>query len=336
MGAGLIGRQHIARIASCRQAELAAIIDPDPASCGIAEAHGVAWHGSLAAMLAVDRPEGVVIATPNQLHVPHGLACAAAGLPALIEKPLADDVQDAARLVAAFEQGGLALLTGHHRRHNPLVRAARAQIEQGVLGRIVAVQATCWFCKPDRYFEPSWRREAGAGPVLLNLIHDVDLMRHLCGEIVSVQAARSSAVRNLAVEDSAVILLRFASGALGTMSVSDCVVSPWSWEFTAGENPAYTHTGESTYLIGGTLGALSVPQLDVWRHTTQPDWWEPIASERIPVERDDPLGRQIENFCAVIRGTEQPVVSGLEGLRTLRVMSAIHEAAGREAVVRLD
>ena len=73
----------------------------------------------------------------------------------------------------------------------------------------------------------------------MNLIHDMDLLRHLCGEVTSVQAFESNAARGIR-EDSAVILLRFANGALGTVTVSDTIVAPWSWELTTGgENPAY-------------------------------------------------------------------------------------------------
>ena len=64
---------------------------------------------------------------------------------------------------------------------------------------------------------------------------------------------------------------------LGTISVSDTVVSPWSWELTSGENPAYPHTGETCYTVGGTLGSLSIPHLDLWRNPAEPSWWEPIG-----------------------------------------------------------
>ena len=78
----------------------------------------------------------------------------------------------------------------------------------------------------------------GAGPVLVNLIHDIDLLRFLCGPITSVRALMSNAVRRNPVEETAGILLGFASGAIGTVTVSDAVPAPWSWELTAGENPA--------------------------------------------------------------------------------------------------
>ena len=333
-GAGLIGARHVAHILAHREAALVAIADPAPAGQALAAAKGCPWFADIGAMLAEARPEGVVIATPNQMHVENGLACVAAGVPALVEKPIADSAAAAARLVEAAEREGVPLLVGHHRRHNPLVRRARAAIEEGRLGRIVAVHAICWFAKPAAYFDAAWRRAPGAGPIFINLIHDIDLLRHLCGEIAAVQALDSNALRGHAVEETAVVLLRFASGALGTVTLSDAIAAPWSWEFTAGENPAYSHTPESCYQIGGTLASLALPALDLWRHPTRPDWWEPIGRERLDVVAADPLALQIAHFCGVIRGREAPVVSGREGLNTLRVTEAVKRSAqSGEAVV---
>lgn len=327
LGAGLIGKRHIEHVLSEPEAELAAIVDPSPAAKVLAEEKGVDWHPDFAAMIRNGKPEGAIVATPNQMHVENGLACVAAGVPVLVEKPIADDVAGAMRLVAAAEQAGVPLLVGHHRRHNPLIREAKGAIDAGRLGRLVSVHGTCWFHKPDDYFDIPWRREQGAGPVFLNLIHDVDLLRYLCGDVVSVQALESNALRGNPVEETAVILLRFASGVLGTVNVSDAVVAPWSWEFTSGENPAYTHTPETCYMIGGTRGSLAVPYLDLWHHPTKPSWWEPLVRERLPVTAQDPLALQVRNLCGVIRGRETPVVSGREGLETLKVIAAIKEAA---------
>ncbi len=119
------------------------------------------------------------------------------------------------------------------------MRAASEIVASGRLGRIVAVSALFWLYKPDDYFDMPWRREPGAGPVFLNLIHDVDNLRALLGEVVSVQAVESNTVRGHPVEDTAAIILQFASGALATISVCDTAVAPWSWEMTTGENPAY-------------------------------------------------------------------------------------------------
>jgi predicted dehydrogenase len=333
MGTGLIGRRHAEHVA--READLAAVVDPSPSARAVAEAHGAPWFASLDDLLAVDRPDGVIVATPNQLHVENGLACVGAGLPALIEKPIADAVADAESLVAAAEAAGVPLLVGHHRRYNPLIRRAREMIAAGELGAVIAVQATCWFAKPDSYFEPEWRRTAGAGPIFVNLIHDIDLLRFLCGEIESVRALQSNAVRGHAVEESAAILLRFASGALGTVSVSDTIAGPWNWEMTAGENPAYPRTSEACYMIGGTRGSLSLPDLGLWSHQGDPDWWTPISRQSSPVDTADPLALQIRHFAAVIRGEAEPLVSGREGLETLRVIEAVKRSAGSGEEVRL-
>ena len=335
MGAGMIGKRHVEHVLTQPEAELMAIVDPSPGGKALAEEKGVRWFPSFAAMIVEARPEGVMVATPNQLHVANGLECIAAGVPTLVEKPLADDVGEATRLVEAAEAAGVPLLTGHHRRHNPLMRQAKAAIDAGRLGQIVAIHATCWFYKPDEYFEVDWRRRKGAGPVFLNLIHDVDNLRYLCGDVATVQAQETNRFRGNEVEDAAVILLRFKSGVLATINVSDKIVAPWSWELTSGENPAYSHTAETCCFVGGTLGSLTIPYLDLWHNPTKPSWWEPIERERLPVEAEDPLGLQVRQFCRVIRGAEPPLVSGREGLETLKVIAAVKEAAASGRTVRL-
>lgn len=335
LGAGLIGKRHAEHVASQPSAELLAIVDPSPVGAEVAARHGARCFPSLSALLTSERPDGVIIATPNQMHVANGLEAVAAGLPALVEKPIADDVAAATRLVAAAEAAGVPLLVGHHRRHNPVMRAAQEIVASGRLGRILALHAICWFLKPDDYFDPAWRRETGAGPVFLNLIHDVDNLRALCGPVASVQALESNAVRGHAVEDTAGILLRFASGAIGTISVSDAVVAPYSWEFTSGENPAYTRTQEACYLVGGTHGSLAVPTLDLWHNAKVRSWWEPLLKDRLPYEEADPLGLQIAQFARVIRGGEAPLVSGREGLETLKVIEAVKTSAATGRTVAL-
>lgn len=327
IGAGLIGQRHAELIAGEPEARLAAIVDPAPGGRDAAARLGTPWFARFADLLAYARPDGVIVATPNQLHVEHGLEAVAAGIPAIVEKPLADTVAGAGRLVAAADAAGVPLLVGHHRRYNPIVRAAKAVIGEGRLGRILAVHGQFWLLKPDDYFAAGWRRAPGAGPVFINLIHDIDLLRHLCGEIVSVQAIESNAARGHAVEDTAAILLRFAGGALGTVTVSDAVAAPWSWELTSGENPAYPRQEAGCYQIGGSAGSLAIPQMDVWSYPGKRGWWEPLARERIAVAPADPLRLQIRHFCDVIRGRAAPFVPAREGLAALRVIAAIKEAA---------
>ncbi|MDR6668867.1 Gfo/Idh/MocA family oxidoreductase [Rhizobium sp. 1399] len=327
MGAGLIGKRHIEGVLAEPRTRLAAIIDPSPAARDEAGANGLPWFASLAEALANTRPDGVIVATPNQLHVANALDVVAAGIPVLIEKPVADDAEAAAGLVRRAEASGVPILVGHHRRHNPIIRQAKRLIESGRLGRIRSVHGSFWVAKPDDYFEVTWRREPGAGPIFINLIHDVDLFRHLLGEVESVHAMESNAARGHAVEDTAVVLLRFVSGALATLSASDAVPSPWSWERTSGENPGFPQEDQFCYQIGGTKGALTIPDLTLWTNTGRPDWREKLTEERLPVTPADPLTLQLQHFCDVIEGTATPLVSGREGLATLEVIEAIKASA---------
>ncbi|PST26226.1 gfo/Idh/MocA family oxidoreductase [Mesorhizobium plurifarium] len=336
LGAGLIGRRHIQHVLAEPSAQLSAVVDPTPVGETIAKEAGVKWFTSFADMIAADRPDGIIVATPNQAHVQNGLEAVGAGIPALIEKPIADDVLSGEKLIAAAEAKGIPLLTGHHRRHNPVMQKAKEIVESGKLGRVLVVNAMFWLFKPDDYFDISWRRERGAGPVFLNLIHDVDNLRYLFGDVAAVQARESNAVRGNAVEETAVILIEFKNGVLGTATVSDSVVAPWSWEMTTGENPAYPRTEQSCYMIGGTHGALAVPSLEVWRNPGKRSWWEPFDQTRIEVDDEDPLVLQIRQFCKVILGDEPPLVSGREGLETLRVVDAVKRSAAMGERIELN
>lgn len=189
-GAGMIGQAHIKRILEEPQAELAAIIDPSSKTKEEAKALGVPCFADLETGLQAVRLDGVVIATPNQLHDPNGLLAVQAGLPMLLEKPISDNVDSALKLVEAGEKAGVPILVGHHRRHSPLTQTARVIVQSGRLGKITAVNGLCLFLKPRDYFEGpgSWRREPGGRVVLINLIHVIDDLRNICGDIIGVQA----------------------------------------------------------------------------------------------------------------------------------------------------
>jgi predicted dehydrogenase len=329
-GAGLIGRRHIEEIDASGSAQLAAIVDPGPATQEVADKFGVASYRSLAELFADDEPDGVILATPNQLHVDGGLECVAAGVPVLVEKPIGDTVEGGTRLVEAAEAAGVPLLTGHHRNHSPIMAKAREVVRSGALGSIVAVVGTALFYKPDDYFDVGggWRREPGGGPILLNLIHEVNNLQSLVGDVVRVQATTSNATRGFPVEDTAAMVFTFDNGALGTFLLSDTAASPRSWEQTSQENTTYaSYPDEDCYHIAGSRGSLSIPTMRLSTYPGTRSWWEPFDTATVEVERSDPLANQIEHFAAVIRGEEEPVCSGRDGLKTLRVVDAVVESA---------
>ncbi|ACO79186.1 oxidoreductase protein [Azotobacter vinelandii CA] len=330
IGAGAMGRQHHQHLRDLPEGRLCAVADPGPQAEAFAAECAVAHFADHRRMLDAIRPQAVIVANPNNLHVGTALDCIAAGVPVLLEKPVGVHLDEVRELVAASAKAGVPVLVGHHRRHNPLIVRARELIRSGGLGRLTTVTALWQLQKPDSYFDVPWRREPGAGMLLTNLIHDLDLLRHLCGEVDEVQAITGNGVRGLVNEDSAAVLLRFANGALGTLTGSDAVAAPWSWELDSGENPVYPRQAEqSCYLLAGTRGALSIPQLKRW-HYAEPGagWHQPLLQSLESCRAGEALRLQLQHFVRVARGEEAPLVDAADAGNTLALVEAIREAAG--------
>lgn len=336
VGAGVIGRRHAEIIAELPGCRLAGIADPSDAARSLAEALRVPWRATHRDLLDEVRPDAAIIATPNALHQPVAQDCIARGIAMLVEKPLAESLDSARALAAEAAGAGVPLLVGHFRRHNRVLRRARELIQQGRLGRLVTVNASSNVLKPDPYFDVAWRRQPGGGPVLINLVHDIDALRFLCGEVETVQAIASHAVRGFAVEDSAVVLLRFHGGALATITLSDATPSPWCWDQTAGENPAFPRHEAEAYRLCGTDASLSLPALELWSYPGERGWHRPLLREAITVQPADPLVEQMHHFLRVVRREEAPLVSGEDGARTLAVTLAVTRSAETGRPVALD
>ena len=329
IGAGGIGRPHAERMLRHPEVSLAGIADPTPAGRAYAESIGAPWFATHAELLDKTQPGAALVATPNATHAAIGLDCIARRIPVLMEKPITDTLADSERLCAGAEAANVPLLVGHQRRHSVRVRTAKAWVAEGRIGRPVAAHAMATWLKPDDYYDVAWRREAGGGPVLINLIHDIDLLRHLLGEVSSVQAVTSNAVRGFAVEDTAAVLLRFANGTLATLITSDATPAPWNYDLGAGELERFPQQDIDSIYLCGTEGSFSLPRLELWRYPGARGWAEPLAAERIAPPRADPYDEQLRHLRAVVEGREAPLCSGRDALATLRTALAVHEGARR-------
>ncbi len=325
LGAGLIGRRHIDTILAMPEAaELAAVSDPvvDP---GQYDLKGAPWFTDEVEMLDRVKPEAVVIATPNGLHLRHGEACCRRGIHFLMEKPVTATLGEAAQLVRLVADSGVRTLVGHHRRHLAAIQDAKALIESGRIGQLVTASVIWATRKPDDYFNTAWRVQPGGGPILINAIHEIDMLRHLCGEIVSVSGLTSAARRGFAVEDSAAALLRFDNGCLGSFTCTDAGFSPWTIEQGSRENPRFPHSGQSAYRLTGTRGSLELPVLRLWQAPVPGEeaWDRPISGSDLTMRYHDPYRAQLAHFQRVIRLNETSLVPVLDGARTLAATLAI-------------
>ena len=342
VGAGAIGRVHIRVVQASQQCVLSAIVDPTEAARQMAQARGVTHFENLTQLLQEAQPDGVILATPNAMHVTQALQCIEVGVAVLVEKPIAHTVAEAIQLVNAIQSKGPSaakVLIGHHRAHSPIMALAKKVVDEGQLGRLVSVMGSAMFYKPDHYFtDAPWRTVQGGGPVLINLIHEIHNLRMLCGDILEVQALASNAVRGFEVEDTAAVNFRFASGVLGTFLLSDTSASARSWEQTSQENKDYPSYGdEDCYVVAGTLGSLSIPTMRLKKYAAVEDrsWFNPFQAKEVTLQREDPLPIQLQHFIDVIANDATPLVSAQDGLQNLRVVEAIQEAIQTGKLVKL-
>jgi predicted dehydrogenase len=327
-GTGAIGRRHARYCFEEPSTVLAGIADPAADVATFAQELGVDHYRSLDQMLDAQELDGVIIAVPTQLHRDVAMSAVRRGLPVLIEKPIAAEPCEAEELIAPASASGAKILVGHHRRHNLIVKQAR-EIVRHELGRLLAVNVLWSVLKPDSYFEPEWRRRVGAGPVLTNLVHEVDLLRFICGEIVSVAAISGASAREHDVEDTVAVLLRFEGGAIGTLTGCDASPSPWSWDANTGENPMIPVSRENSFRFLGSDGSLEFPDLHLWRYRVSGEagWTQPISREGRIVPSEDAYRQQLLHFCRVIRGDEEPLIDGEDGQRSLQATTAILRSA---------
>ena len=318
-GGGLIGSRHITHILEHPELELVGVIDPDPA---VRAATAVAGFSSIEDV-NVDA-EGIVLATPSDLHADHAVLAAERGWHMLIEKPVASTLEQSDRIIAAARAAGVKTLVGHHRRYHPKVRVLREVLQSGQIGTPVLASLIWALKKPDPYFDVPWRRGRDGSPVLLNLVHEVDLLRFLLGEILHVSGFGSNVVRGQNRIESGGVTLGFQGGGVASIAFADTTPSPWAFESGTGENPNIATTGQDNLRIAGTRGAVSFPSLTVW--TGAKNWSQAPQPHCQRSGEGVPLITQLEHFADVIAGRADPLVDAGEGRRSLQATLEIEQA----------
>jgi predicted dehydrogenase len=234
----------------------------------------------------------------------------------LIEKPVAEKLESAKKLETALRSKNIRSLVGHHRRYHAVVQQLKACLQDGLIGEVVNVSVLWAMRKPDVYFEGNWRTDGGS-PVMINLVHDIDILRFVIGEITQTVALRGRSLRGSTRVESGAVALAFENGAVGTISFADTTPSPWGFEAGTGENPNIGTTKQDMMWITGTKGAISFPSMTVWKGTdwgssAKPITFEPAQNMRTPLEA------QLDHFVDVINGDE-PLIDVADAASTLAI-----------------
>lgn len=302
------GAERLRAIHANPHAELVAVYSPILAESQAAVAQ---WGGRLAHDEAEiwDDPtiDAVVLSTPNQVHLPHTLRAAATGKHVLVEKPIAVNLNEGRQMVEACQQAGVILMVGHNARRRQRKRLMKQLIEQGQVGRILAVEAHNSHRGGMDIQPGDWRnsrRNCPGGSLIQLGIHHADTLQYLAGPVRRVQGWQRRLAIPAEIEDTTLALLEFESGALGYL----------------GANYAHPHL-RFTHVLG-TEGNLR------WDSACGLMLETEAGRQTIPYAENDTLQEEIDEFIAVIlrrrSGDLQaaPEVDGWGGLRALAVIEA--------------
>ena len=202
VGMGMIGRRHLDAIKKSNAAKLIAVVDPDEKVKEIAQRESVKYFSTIDKMLDKIVPEGIIVSTPTELHLIPTILALEAGCHVLVEKPIAATLKDAKEIQEKARVLNRFVLVGHHRRYYEVMQNAKNIISSSVFGKLVGVNGQWTTRKDENYFNPPWRKQSSSGPVLINLIHEIDLLRNVCGEITQVKGFLRGDFRNHAKEDT--------------------------------------------------------------------------------------------------------------------------------------
>ena len=335
VGCGRIAQNHFEAFeAHGSECEVVAVCDTDPGALARAvERTGAAGFGSLDELLAGAAVDLVVLATPSGLHAGQAIRCAEAGRHVVTEKPMATRWDDGKAMVAACDRANVHLFVVKQNRRNATVQLLKRAIQAGRFGRIYMVAVNVFWSRPQSYYDSApWRGtwEFDGGAFMNQASHYVDLLEWLIGPVESVQAYTATLARNIQVEDTGVLAIKWRNGALGTMAVT-MLTYPKNLE------GSITVLGEH-----GTvkLGGVAVNKIEHWEFATpHPDDAE-VASASYATTSVYGHGHRgyYENVFAVLRGTATPDTDGREGLHSLELLIATYLAArdGRQIALPLQ
>ena len=336
IGAGSIGVRHMKAMEEVPEITLVAIADPSPAAVRIGAAQNIPIYPDAGTMLAQGGLDAVIIATPTERHHQDMMMALEARQTVLVEKPITATLAEADEVTRFAEQQGCHVLVGHQRRYYPGAAEAREIIAQGRIGKLMGVTGQWTTRKDDDYYSAAWRRDVKAGPILTNLIHEIDLLRFICGDIATVSAEVTHHDQEFDKEDAVAISMKFVNSAVGTFLLSDRTPTPWTWEMALGESVRFPKTGQNAIRFLGTEGALDFPNLTLWSHAdSDGDWHDEITAEQIKTPFVDAYIAQCRHLCAIVRGTETPIIDARNGSKSLAatLAAASSAASGRRVIL---
>jgi UDP-N-acetyl-2-amino-2-deoxyglucuronate dehydrogenase len=335
VGCGRIAANHFGALEKhSDRAELVDVCDIDPKALAAAvERTGARGHSNLDEMLAVSNADCVILTTPSGLHPTQSIQCSEAGFHVMTEKPMATRWQDGLEMVKAADKARKQLFVVKQNRRNATLQLLKQAVEAGRFGRIYMVNVNVFWTRPQDYYDSAkWRGtwEFDGGAFMNQASHYVDLLDWLIGPVESVQAYTATLARNIEVEDTGVVSIKWRSGALGSMNVT-MLTYPKNLE------GSITIIGEKgTVRVGG----VAVNEIQHWEFAEAHEMDERIKDASYATTSVYGFGHPLyyDNVLNVFQGKADPETDGREGLKSLELLIATYLSArdGRRVSLPLD
>ena len=324
LGCGRISKNHFSSIAQYSEdLELVAVCDNDSDALKVVtDTYQVNGYLSLTDMLANEQLDLVSICTPSGLHSEQAIEIAEAGVNVVSEKPRATRWDDGVKMVKACDQTGVRLFIVKQNRRNTTLQLLKRAIEEKRFGRIHMVHLNVFWSRPQSYYDQAkWRGtwEFDGGALMNQSSHYVDLLDWLIGPVASVHAMMGTLGRDIEVEDTAVMNIRWRNGALGSMSVT-MLTYPQNYE------GSITILGDKGSV---RVGGVAVNEIQHWEFEDTQNYDKDIKNANYETTSIYGFGHPLyyKNVIDVLRGEAECETDGREGLKSLELLIAAYLSA---------
>jgi UDP-N-acetyl-2-amino-2-deoxyglucuronate dehydrogenase len=334
VGCGAIAKKHAHALHNyIQEAEICAFVDPDASRAReFSEKYGAPGFGSIAEMMRAvgNRIDVFSVLTPSGTHCDNVLELVEYGRPVVVEKPLALRLEDADRMIEACDANGVKLFVVHQNRYNLPIIKAREALDQGRFGRLVLGTIRLRWTRDQAYYDSaSWRGTwAHDGGVFMNqAAHHVDMLTWFMGNVELVRGLAATRLVKIESEDTGVAAIRFSSGALGLLEATTAT-RPKDLE------GSISILGEKGSVV---IGGFFMNELVTWNFEDR----QPIDDEVFGrFGKNPPVlaynhGEYLRDVIASIQTKKAALVDGLEGRKSLELITALYESIETNTDVQL-
>lgn len=324
VGCGRIAKNHFGAIEQFKDdIELVAVCDVDKK---VMESHqqqyDVPGYTNIEDMLKKEQLDVVSLCTPSGLHPEQTILTAKYQVNVITEKPMATRWKDGVNMVKACDRAGVRLFVVKQNRRNKTLQLLKRAMEEGRFGRIHMVNLNVFWTRPQEYYDMGkWRGtwELDGGAFMNQASHYVDLIDWLVGPVEKIQAMTGTLARNIEVEDTGVLNIKWRNGALGSMNVT-MLTYPKNYE------GSITILGEKGSV---RIGGVAVNDIQHWEFSDKKDYDQQVTEANYETTSVYGFGHPLyyKNVIDVLRGECESETDGREGLKSLEVLIAAYLSA---------